>query len=199
MNPTLGDQIARSLRDIRSAWPEMILLGPKGQGGPSVGGSKEPPPPAPIATLSLRREVTEILASWCHVVLDDAVDVNEDGMNVNLDSKDAVSMAGWLLTWADFLGEHVAAEEAAAEIGKAARSCKDIAEGAHRRRFKVGSCIEHGTSEAGERAPCTGTLYAYFGETESVATAKLVCNADSSHYYESPDWMALGRRLTLSA
>ncbi len=190
-----GDQIAKDLRQLRSAWDDMLPEGGSVSGSARVGGSKEPPPPAPIAVLSLRREVCEVLASWCHVVIDDAVDIHGNSMVVDLDGTDAIGMAGWLMTWADFLGSHEAAADAAAEIGEAARACAVVVSGQRTRRFRVGPCIEHGTSDMGERVPCPGQLVAVLRSDEDLLPDALRCDADPAHAWGAFEWISLGRRI----
>lgn len=195
MSVDYGQKIAESLISLRGSWPEMIQAGPKGAGGSPVAGSKEPPPPAPIGTLSMRREVCEVLAAWCRVVMDDALDIHGQRMNVTMDGGDAMEMSGWLLTWADFLGAHEAGADAASEISKAARDCASVANGFRVRKFKVGPCIEHGTTDQGERVPCDGTLFALLHSDSNGLPNALRCDSDGSHTWSSTEWMHLGRRI----
>lgn len=144
-----ADQIAASLHKLRAAWPHMLQPGPRGRtGGANTTGSREAPTPAPIDILSLRREVCEVLASWCRVVIDDAVDVEGGHMDARLNSGDADQMAGWLLTWADYLGGHDAGDDAAQEIGKMAHKCHAIANPQRKDWMALGTCplkVEAGT------------------------------------------------------
>src|SRR5574337_286170 len=140
---TTGDRIAKHLRLIRTTWGDMLPDAPGHGAGSPTTGTKEPPPPAPIVVLSLRREVCEVLVSWCRLVLDDVVDIDGVHMQVRLDGSDAPTLAGWLLTWTDWLGAHEAGEVADDELGKAARQCEAVASRRRTRRFKVGPCIDH--------------------------------------------------------
>jgi len=191
-----SDQIAASLRKLRTAWPHMLPEGTRAAGGNSpVGGSKEPPPPAPIGTLSLRREVCTILASWCRLVVEDAVDVEGRTMTVTLDGGDAPQMAGWLLTWADFLGEHEAGDDAVSELNQLANQCDAIARDLRVRRFSVGPCIEHGFTDMGERVPCPGRLIAVLRSDDDLLPHTLRCDTEPSHYWNASDWRRLGERI----
>jgi hypothetical protein len=190
-----GDKIAGHLRTIRRCWPDMLPTGPKASGGEVVSATKEPPPPAPIAVLSLRREVCEVLVSWVRLVVDDAVDVNGATMTVRLDGKDAPSMAGWLLTWADWLADHDAATVALDELGGMARRCDDVVAQRRARRFRVGPCIDHGTTDMGERVPCTGTLVATLSTDDDLLPSVLRCDVDPMHAYTASEWRRLGERI----
>ena len=190
-----GDRIASSLRVIRRSWDDMLPDAPSLGGGERVSTTKEPPPPAPIAVLSLRREVCEILVSWCRLVISDVVDVEGGHMTVTLDGRDAPRLAGWLLTWADWLGAHEASDEAVEELGRYARLCDDVVSHRRTRRFKVGPCIDHTETDMGERVPCLGTLVAALSTDDDLLPSVLRCNADPSHAYSATDWRRLGERI----
>lgn len=192
---TNGDQIAASLRLLRTCWPDMLPEGVSAGMSPHTTGSKEPPPPAPIAVLSLRREVCQLLAAWVHVVIDDAVDINGDTMVVHLDGNDAMALAGWLMTWAEFLGAHDAAEDAVTEIGQVARACHAIVTQRRVRRFPVGPCVEHATTDKGERVPCPGHLVAVLRSDDDLLPHTLRCSADAEHSYDAATWRRLGERI----
>ena len=196
MNASIaGDRIASSLRVIRRSWDDMLPDAPTFGSGERVSTTKEPPPPAPIAVLSLRREVCEMLVSWCRLVIEDALDVEGGHMTVVLDGKDAPRLAGWLLTWADWLGEHEAGEVAVDEIGSYARRCDDVVSHRRTRRFKVGPCIDHTESDMGERVKCPGMLVALLSSDDDLLPSALRCDTDPSHAYSAADWRRLGERI----
>ena len=193
---TKADQIAAALRKLRTAWPQMLPEGPRAAGtGSPVAGSKEPPPPAPIGTLSLRRDVCTILASWCRLVIEDAVDMEGRTMTTNLDGSNGPQMAGWLLTWADFLGDHEDADDAVSELEHLANQCDAVAREIRVRRFNVGPCIEYGVTDMGERVPCSGKLVAVLRSDEDLLPHTLRCNADPTHSWDAADWRRLGDRI----
>jgi hypothetical protein len=173
----------------------MLPESPRLGGGDLVGGSKEPPPPAPIAVLSLRREVCEVRVSWCRLVLVEVSDIDGPRMAVSLNGADAPAMAGWLLTWADWLGAHEAGQVADDELGHAARQCDAISSQKRVRRFRVGPCIEHGMTDLGERVPCTGTLVAVLSSDDDLLPSVLRCDTDPDHSYSAADWRRLGSRI----
>jgi hypothetical protein len=187
----LADQIAKDLRTLRTAWPHMLPIGAK-PGGNDVrgGGTKDAPPPAPIGVLSLRRETCEQLAAWCLLVITD-----RDLGHANVHSTDLMGMAGFLLIHADWLSGHEAAKDAADEIHGFANRCDAVVKELRVRRFRVGSCTEHGTSEGGERVPCAGVLFARLKSDDDVLPARLTCSVDASHTWAANEWMMLGRRL----
>ena len=191
----LGHQIATHLRLIRSTWADMLPTAPSVGSSDLVMGSKEPPPPAPIGTLSLRREVCEVLASWCRLVLDDVTDIHGQHMGASIDGTDAPGMAGWLLTWADWLGEHDAGQVADDELGRAARQCEAVASRRTVRRFKVGPCIDHVETDTGGRVPCSGTLVAVLSSEDDLLPSVLRCDTDPDHAYSASDWRRLGERI----
>ena len=190
-----GDHIAAHLRLIRTSWDDMLPEGPRTGHGEPVKGSKEPPPPAPIAVMSLRREVCQMLVSWVRLVITDALDVNGDRMRISLDGSNAPALAGWLLTWADWLGEHDAAAVADDELGHAARQCEAIATDRRTRRFKVGPCIDYTMTDMGERVPCTGWLVASLSSVDDMLPSTLRCTVDPGHTYAPSDWRRLGERI----
>ena len=192
---TPGDKIAASLRTIRRCWPDMLPELPGPAVGERVRTTKEPPLPVPVGVLSLRREVCEVLVSWIRLVIDGAVDIDGNSMDVHLDGKDAPTLAGWLLTWADWLGDHEASDVAVSELGTYAQRCDDVVSQRRVRRFKVGPCIDHSTTDMGERVPCTGTLYAILSSTDDLLPSALRCDADPDHMYSAGDWRRLGERI----
>ena len=191
----LGHHIAAHLRLIRTTWADMLPDSPSIGAGSPTSGTKEPPPPAPIAVLSLRRDVCQLLASWCRLVLDDITDMDGQHMSVRLDGTDAPGMAGWLLTWADWLGDHEAGEVADDEIGSAARKCEAVASRRRTRRFRVGPCIDHAVTDLGERVACTGTLVAVLSSDDDLLPSVLRCDVDPEHAYSAADWRRLGERI----
>ncbi len=195
MSETSGDRIAASLRTIRRCWADMLPEAPTVGSGERVRTSKEPPLPIPVGVLSLRRELCEVLVSWVRLVVDEALDVNGQAMDVHLDGKDAPQMAGWLLRWADWLGGHEAGEVAVQEIGTYAQRCDDVVSQRRVRRFKVGPCVDHVTTDLGERAPCPGTLHATLSSDQDLLPATLRCDFDPQHAYSASDWRRLGERI----
>lgn len=196
---TAGDRIAASLRRIRTAWPHMLPDSPITGTGEPVKGSKEPPLPVSVTVLSLRRETCEVLVSWVRLVVDEVLDVNGRTMHVHLDGRDAPGMAGWLITWADWLGEHETSDVADDELGRYSRQCDDVVTQRRTRRFRVGPCIDHATSDAGERVPCTGTLVAVLSTADDLLPSELRCTVDPQHAYSAADWRRLGERIHLVA
>lgn len=194
MSETPGDRIARALRLIRTAWPHM-LDATAGQGHDRVTGTREPPPPAPVAVLSLRRETCECLAAWVRLVIDEAVNIEGGHMAVRIDSTDGPTLAGWLLTWADWLGVHDAGPAAVTEIEGWARRCDDVVTQRRRRRIKVGPCIDWATTDMGERVRCTGTLVAVLSSEDDLLPSALRCDSDPDHAYTASEWRRLGERI----
>ena len=199
---TDGDKIAAHLRTIRRAWPDMLPTGPRTGQRERVHSTREPSPPAPIAVLSLRREVCEVLASWVRLVLEDALDVNGGTMVVHLDGRDAEALAGWLVVWADWLGEHEAARIALDELGMMARLCEDVVTQRRVRRFRVGPCIDFMHDRNGEPilndgrlVSCTGKLFALIRSEDDLLPSVLTCTADPAHAYTASEWRRLGERI----
>lgn len=192
---TPGDKIAASLRTIRRCWPDMLPQSPRIGSGDPVRGSKEPPLPVPVGVLSLRRELCEVLVSWVRLVVEEVVDIDGNAMAICLDGKDAPQLAGWLLTWADWLGDSEASDVAVDELGSFARRCDDVVSQRRIRRFKVGPCIDHTETDMGERVQCPGTLYATLSTEDDLLPSVLRCDTDPTHAYGASDWRRLGERI----
>lgn len=68
-----------------------------------------------------------------------------------------------------------------------------ITDPSKRRRFRLGiACTEHGTSDMGERVPCTGQYETMLDPTGLVHD--MVCNRDPEHRMTLLDWQRSQRR-----
>lgn len=186
----LADNLTSDLRLIRTSWPDMLVPTPKRTIGPQITMvGKEAPAPAPIGALSTRRWVCEVLASWCRLVAE------ERDLRPDLDTGDAEAMAGWLMIHADWLAHHEAARDVTGEVSNAADKCDAIARNVRRHRFPIAPCVEHGTTDLGERVACDGTLKAYIRTDDDLLPSVVACDADPDHSWSAGAWHALGRRL----
>lgn len=186
----IADNLTADLRLIRTSWEDMLPPFPKRGIGPTVRQvGKAAPPPAPIGTLSLRRQVCEVLASWCQLVAE------ERDLHPGLKDADGPTLAGWLMPHVEWLAGHEAADAVASEVGRIAGSCDAIAREVRRSRVPIGPCVDHQTTDLGERVPCPGTLVAYLRSDQDLLPSVVACDADSEHSWEPGRWSTLGRRL----
>ena len=181
-------RIRRALADIRAAWPDMLPVLARAPIGPAVSTVPASKPPVNIGALSARRYVCERLASWVLLVLTDT----EDKPVSPIDGTDAPGMCAYLDHWADFLAAHDAAEDAVEELEDDARRCEAIAQGLRKRRFEVGQCIAHDTSDLGERIPCEGRIVADLS-TGQATLPVLRCTLDTSHTWDGSQWGEIAR------
>jgi hypothetical protein len=63
------------------------------------------------------------------------------------------------------------------------------------RRFPVGPCVEHGTSDMGERVPCTGEIWAVLRKDDDLLPSEIACSLDAEHHWAAREWMQLGRKI----
>ena len=159
--------------------------------GAQVKGSKEPPLPISVHVLDIRAMTCSRLASWSLLVIDE-----RDLHTEHLSGLDVFAMADLLTRHAEWLGKHEAGTVAAEELEASARDLAGIALDNRPRRFTVGLCPEHGTSELGERVPCEGELRVVLRRDDELMPSELRCSLDGEHRWSAREWMFLGRRVT---
>jgi hypothetical protein len=81
------------------------------------------------------------------------------------------------------------------QLDKMTRRAHSLAHPSGARKFPVGPCTEHATSDEGERTPCTGTLTAVVRDTSAMLPSEVTCDLDPAHTFAPHEWMALGRRI----
>lgn len=91
---------------------------PKGGQGGSTSASR---PPMPITILDAKEDLKAKLVSWARMIGDEAN--NGEGIVINADD-DTHSIAAWIYTKADWLGEHPAAEDFIIEISEAVKALR---------------------------------------------------------------------------
>lgn len=125
---------------------------------PGVGfvrGTREAPLPVPVATLDDRAQCTSRLASWSALVLE------ERALESHLDSLNAVALARFIGTHAQWLASHEAGPEAAREIGDSARKIARLAHPERRDYVVIGDCPRTVASPEGEPVQCGAKVRAY--------------------------------------
>lgn len=183
------DDLVQALRTIRTCWPVMLTLTAQQQGY----GGDPAKPPVPTHILSVRRETAECLASWARLVAE------ERDLHTGLDAGDAHSVAGFLITHAEWLAEHEAGEAAVDEVRSWAGRCIDITERNQVRRYRIGPCPERTEDEDGaDLGPCPGTLYALIRAADTMLPKYVVCDGPQLHTWDPWQWKALGKALGTS-
>lgn len=107
--------IRQALNTIRNCWDEMLPDSPRQVTTGTIGRTDSKPLPIPVHTLDVRAQALARLASWCLLVIED------QDLHPRLDGLDAVGMARFLDTHADYLASHPAAEDVVDELGESAR------------------------------------------------------------------------------
>lgn len=102
------------------------------------------------------------------------------------------SLARWLARWhvagfATHPGDEFAIE-VFADIRGARKDVRAAAYPTGARKLETGlPCIEHATTDAGERVPCAGTLHTWVGP-HMEGLPDLVCSEDRSHKVDPTTW-----------
>jgi hypothetical protein len=193
----LAGSIRRSLWAIRDHYDE-ALDAPRAGGISGVRGSKEPPLPVSAHVLDARRACHHDLLHYARAIQFMCTDIEGRSIQTRLDGDDPAELAAFIDRWAENL-ERVAQAEARlceAEMAAHARTLFAVATGVRVRRFPVGPCPEHGTSDMGERIPCPGELSAALRSDDSLLPSEVVCSEDREHRWSASQWLMLGRRVT---
>ena len=193
-----ASRIRLALYDITEHFVGSLPLGVKAvnSGGMPGAASKEAPLPVPARVLDQRIEAHRDLHFRAGFIMGTVKDIRGRHIKVYVDALDPIALARFLIVWADQLAklEPDDATNCADDMGKHAANLKGLALGLGSRRFPVGGCPEHGTSELGERVPCPGSLKATLPRSGKGAS-DLTCTADAAHTWPSTDWLQLGRRI----
>lgn len=190
MSDDPATQIRKALDSIIEHYDETIEPCRRGLGS-HVKASKEPPIPISAHILSTRALCCSRMAAWCLLVIDE-----RDLHTEHLSGLDVFAMADLLGRHAPWLGEHVAKRDVILELEASAKELEEIALDNKPRRFRVGLCPEHGTSEMGERIPCEGELKVILRNSDDLFPSEIRCSLDPDHRWTSSQWMFLGRRVS---
>lgn len=183
--------IPQSLADITTHWPDLIddiAAATYGSTAPSIGSSPEGEKlPGGTDRMSLLAEGRHILATWCHLVLDERGEHYNLG-STHLDATDGTGMASWLKPHAEWIASHVLGEEAIVELDHLAHSLTGLVAPSGIRRPIVGRCPIN---------ECAGMIRAQIehGKTEDDQARDLTCDIDASHAWDKSRWRMLGRVL----
>jgi hypothetical protein len=195
--PTCGQDLRDNLTKIADRWPELE----KAMTVPNVGGEKGKTKNSMIAVgtnlneqaVRARRACTD--AVWFIVqVLRDDLDTagrpfTPPPASANRSQDDTPHIAYWLARWhvahITHRTERETAEEIAHDVARAERLTFDLCEKDHPRKIPTGMpCENHGTTPAGERAPCLGVMEATLGDQ----MPDLVCSVDATHRIPPDVW-----------
>lgn len=192
----LAGQIRRDLKTIRENYDETLEPAKRTAGSQAIAATKEPPLPIGAHVLDVRIETFRNLHYWCSFILDNMR--GNDGTELTTKVELTVyGMTVFVGTWAEQIMDNFPddAVNLAREAGKAARGLSGIVQETGVRRFTIGGCPEHGTSDMGERIPCPGELRAMLRKDDDLLPSELACSVDAEHRWTASEWMQLGRRM----
>lgn len=120
-----------------------------------TGGAEDGRPPVSVATLDVRAEANSRLAAWSLLVLE------ERELQTHLDGFNAVALARFVSTHAQWLASHEAGSEAARELVDSARKVTRLAKPERRDYVVIGECPRTVASPDGDAVACGFKVRAY--------------------------------------
>jgi len=159
------DRVERDLAEacwtIAADWDASLHGKREAPGVGPVKGTREAPMPVPVGTLDDRAECTSRLASWALLVLE------ERDLQSSLDGFDAIALARFVSTHAQWLASHDAGTEAARELTDSARKITRLARPERRDYVVIGDCPRTVASPEGESVQCCGRVTAKMVQTDA--------------------------------
>ena len=188
--------IRRNLHDIGRHYDAALEPVRRAQGSP-IKSSKQAPLPVPAHILDIRLDAYNDLQFWARFLLDEVRDVNGATITVGPVSTHPRDTAAFITIWADWLitNRPDDADNLHTESGKHAYALRGIVEELGSRKFTIGTCPAHGTSDTGERVPCDGNLRAVLRKDGDTLPSEVGCTVDPEHRWPAREWMQLGRSI----
>jgi hypothetical protein len=195
-NYELVGSIRRDLQRIADNYDEALDPVRRAAGSP-VKGSKEPPLPVSAHILDVRADAHRDLMFWARFLLDEVRDVNGAAITYRHGTDEVASLVAFVTVWVEWLVTNMPddADNLATEAAQHARALRAVVEEIGARRFPIGACIEHGTSDMGERIPCPGQMRAVLRKTDDLLPSEITCSLDAEHAWPASEWLRLGRRI----
>jgi hypothetical protein len=134
--------------------------------------------PLNAAAAEARSAVIAVLSSWSGLVAQER--------SITGPARAVEALAGFLGLHVDWLAAHEAAAEASHEVARLARTARRGAYPNPPRRVALGACVEPG---------CAGSLTATVRPQDALLPAEISCDANSSHRWQTYEWMRLGHRM----
>lgn len=192
----LTGAIRRSLMSIRDNYEAALEPAKRGHGGSTVKASKEPPMPISAHILDVRLDTFHDLHYWCSFILENMRGANGAALATHVELT-IDGMTAFVNTWADRIVTDFPddGQNLGKEVAKHARNLSGIVQETGVRKFPIGGCPEHGTSDMGERIPCPGELRAMLRKDDDLLPSEVACSVDEEHRWAAREWMQLGRRI----
>jgi len=186
--------IRKSLREIGDYYDEALEPVKRAQGSP-VKSSKTAPLPVPAHILDIRLETFNDLQYWARFALDEVRDINGNRLTIGPATTTPADLTAFISIWVDWIvtNRPEDADNLATESAKHAGALKGVVEELGSRKFTIGTCPAHGTSEQGERVPCSGNLRAVLRKDGDTLPSEVACTVDTEHRWATREWMGLGR------
>lgn len=185
--------VQRHLRAIAETWPALLQQLPSSSAPDQARGkrTKRAASPIPInAHVSdVIAEITEWTVFLARVLMDET-----DWTPASTDTPDLLRQIA-----DERVGHFTAHPDEALALGVAddaerlAKLARTTAYPSGRRKIPLNiACIEHGTSDLGERIPCTGSLYTVLVPDESIGD--FICDQDPAHRMTPLQWQRSQKR-----
>lgn len=194
-NYELVGSIRSALTKISDNYDTVLEPAKRGNGS-TVKASKEPPMPISAHILDVRLETHRDLHYWCSFILDNMR--GADGAALSTHVVPTIDgMTYFIGVWTERIVTDFPDDGAnlATEVGQHARNLSGLVQETGVRKFPIGGCPEHGTSDLGERVPCQGELSALLRKDDDLLPSEVACSADVEHRWPAREWMQLGRRI----
>lgn len=108
---------------------------------------------------------------------------------------DVPNVCAWIARHHDWICSSRMAATYVKQTAHLARRGHQLAFPSGTRKFKIGACTKHTTSDDGEREPCTGELTALIRDDRALLPSEIVCDGPEPHTYPPSEWLGLGRAL----
>ena len=157
----------------------------------------EAPVPVSAHILDVRRDTVHDLAFYALFILEQ---VNDGTISGHVDGGNVAALCRFVDTWAQHLAEQHPADAGQCErdMGKHGRRLQAIVKGEYTKRFR----LPHGLDRCPqlewrdeEMVRCTGTLQAFFKQSDDQLPPYVGCEANAEHKWAPHEWISLGRKL----
>lgn len=196
------DRIVEDMDDIAECWADL-------QERLAVGGSKagQPLTGSKVPGLVLNERASQAafdVTAWVWFLIRLIVDERTDRHIQLPKDQDTPTLLIWLAKWhALWLAEHPDNDLAASfsqEAHHLRRAVRKAAFPTGARVVEFCPCMEHATTEEGERVPCDGTIRAIIAHADDRLPPAVGCDGTlEQHTWTPSQWHALARKLAIIA
>lgn len=182
--------VQRHMRDITDLWPELHAA-LAGGGSPDSAGVHT----VPSSRMPINAHVSDVIAeidAWVHflarVLLDETDWLPASDRTADILDDIATNRVGHFTEHTDEGIREATADDAK----RLAKLALNTARPSGRRKIRLGTpCLEHGTTDLGERIVCTGEYTTVLDPSETIGD--LVCSKDPAHRMTPLEWQRAQR------